>query len=49
MKQLFKRICFREPHSMECPRCRVYMLWDDYQGPRGGWKCPDCGLQIDYK
>lgn len=46
-----KLIRFRsEPHSMQCPKCNgVYMEWNPYQGPMGGWKCPECGLQIDYK
>ena len=34
---------------MMCPRCNVEMDWSRWQGPLGGWKCPDCGLQIDKK
>lgn len=51
MRKLFsKLIHFRvEPHSMSCPRCNVGMTWSAYQGPSGGWKCPKCRLQIDYK
>lgn len=45
-----KHIRFRsEPHSMRCPKCSTYMDWNSWQGPMGGWKCPDCGLEIDYK
>ena len=38
-----------EPYYYTCPRCNVYMTWNQWQGPMGGWCCPDCGLQIDYK
>lgn len=38
-----------EPYPMDCPRCKVEMDWSSYQGPMGGWKCPECGLQIDKK
>ncbi len=38
-----------EPHPMQCPRCDVPMAWNSFQGPLGGWKCPECGLQIDFK
>ena len=51
MIRFFSRLLrFRsEPHSMTCPRCNVSMDWSAAQGPLGGWKCPKCGLQIDYK
>lgn len=38
-----------EPYYYKCPRCYVYMTWNQWQGPMGGWNCPECGLQIDYK
>lgn len=38
-----------EPYSYKCPKCGSYMNWNPYQGPMGGWKCPEDGLQIDYK
>ena len=27
----------------------VDMDWHPGQGPLGGWRCPKCGLKIDYK
>lgn len=52
MKKLFSKfIRFRsEPHSLECPRCKILMDWNPAQGPgTGGWKCSRCGIKIDYK
>ena len=34
---------------MNCPKCGAEMEWSRWQGPMGGWKCPECGLQIDKK
>lgn len=51
MRKILKKMIYfgSEPHSMSCPRCSVWMDWNAWQGVRGGWVCPDCGLQIDYK
>ncbi len=53
MRKFFSKLIHfhSEPHSMTCPRCKgnVGMTWSGSQGPIGGWKCPKCGLQIDYK
>lgn len=38
-----------EPYKMTCPKCGTTMDWNPYQGPMGGWKCPNDGLQIDKK
>lgn len=36
-----------EPHISTCPKCSVRMIWSEWQGTNGGWKCLCCGLQID--
>lgn len=38
-----------EPYSMKCPKCGSTMTWNPYQGPMGGWKCPNCDFVVDHK
>ena len=38
-----------EPYPYRCPKCNSLMIWNEWQGPFGGWKCPKDGLQIDHK
>lgn len=32
-----------------CPKCGCRMIWCNNQGSFGGWKCPNDGLEIEYK